>query len=158
MFTRTFLLPALERALKSAAQALIGLLLGDFTFNIWQVDPAKALGVAVGAAVLSLLTSVVSYKAGPTGSPSLVADPLAAAAADPIEALADHDRRVQRADLAAGLEAQQRENLDRLRPEFGPQDERLHGRQPDPPDYPDPSVTGRHQPGEHRRDPDLPPR
>ena len=74
MFTRAFLVPALERAVKSAAQAVFGLILGDISFDVWQADWRKALGVAAGAAILSLLTSIISYQAGPTGSPSLVPD------------------------------------------------------------------------------------
>jgi hypothetical protein len=93
VFRRAFLVPAAERALKSAAQAVLGLILGDLGFDVWQADWKKALGVAAGAAVLSLLTSIISYQAGPTGSPSLVADPEAANGVDPIVRMADRDAR-----------------------------------------------------------------
>lgn len=72
MWTSIFWKQALERALKSAAQALLGLWAGDM-FNVWNTDLKLALGVAVGAAVLSILTSIVSLPVGPSDSPSLVA-------------------------------------------------------------------------------------
>ncbi len=75
MFTAAFWKAAFERALKSAAQGLIGM---------WALDKADVLhsdwklvgGIAGGAVVLSLLTSIVSSPFGPTqGSPSLVEEP-----------------------------------------------------------------------------------
>lgn len=72
MWTSNFWKATAERALKSAAQAIIGLMVGDTVFDIWQADYKKALGVAVGAAVLSVLTSVVSAPVGSDkDSPSL---------------------------------------------------------------------------------------
>lgn len=72
MFTTRFWKAAAERAAKSAAQALIGLWTLDGVFNVLDVDLALAGGVAGGAAVLSLLASVVSAGVGEPGSPSLV--------------------------------------------------------------------------------------
>lgn len=73
MFSTSFWKGALERAFKSAAQALILVWpIADGLLNLWQVDPVESLGVALGAAVLSLLTSVASLAAGPPESPSLV--------------------------------------------------------------------------------------
>lgn len=71
MFTAKFWKGAVERALKSAAQALLGLWALD-GFNAVEADYALAGGVALGAAILSVLTSIVSLAAGPTDSPSLV--------------------------------------------------------------------------------------
>ncbi len=73
MFTVAFWRDAVERALKTAAQAVIlGLSLGE-GFNAFEVDWQLALGFAIGGAVLSLLTSVASIKLGnTTGSASLV--------------------------------------------------------------------------------------
>ena len=73
MFTVAFWRDAVERALKTAAQAVIlGLSLGE-GFNAFEVDWQLALGFAIGGAVLSLLTSVASNPFGNTdGSPSLV--------------------------------------------------------------------------------------
>ncbi len=73
MFTVAFWRDAGERALKTAAQAVIlGLSLGE-GFNAFDVDWQLGLGFALGGALLSLLTSVASNKLGnTTGSPSLV--------------------------------------------------------------------------------------
>lgn len=72
MFTVKFWKQAAERAVKSAAQAALGLWVGDQVFNAWQADWAKAGGVAAGAVVLSLLTSAASAGVGQPGSPSVV--------------------------------------------------------------------------------------
>ncbi|MCX5066888.1 holin [Micromonospora lupini] len=69
---------AAERAGKSAAQALLGLWALD-GFNVLHADFPLAGGVAVGAAVLSLLTSIVSVGVGEPNSPSLVEIPSASA-------------------------------------------------------------------------------
>lgn len=71
MFTARFWKAAAERAAKSAAQALLGLWALD-GFNVLHADYKLAGGVAAGAAVLSLLTSVVSVSGGEPDSPSLV--------------------------------------------------------------------------------------
>lgn len=71
MFTGKFWKAAAERAGKSAAQALLGMWALD-GFNVLSVDLKLAGGVAAGAAVLSLLTSVVSAGVGEPDSPSLV--------------------------------------------------------------------------------------
>ena len=93
---RSFVVPALERAVKTFAQTLLALFLADATFSILQVDWQKSLATAGGAAVLSLLTSVVSARFGQPGSPSLVADPNAAKPVDPIVAKADSDAAKER--------------------------------------------------------------
>ena len=72
MYSRTFWLATLERALKSLAQCLIGLWLGDSAFDLVQIDWRHAVGLAAGAALLSVLTSIVSAPIGATGTPSLV--------------------------------------------------------------------------------------
>jgi hypothetical protein len=72
MFSKTFLRETAERAVKSAAQALLGLWALDAGFNVVNADFGMALGIAGGAAVLSVLTSVVSAPFGKGGSPSLV--------------------------------------------------------------------------------------
>jgi hypothetical protein len=72
MFTVKFWKGAAERAVKSGAQALIGLWLGDGVFNLWTVDVELAGGVGAGAAVLSLLTSIVSLPFGEPDSASAV--------------------------------------------------------------------------------------
>lgn len=73
MFTRVFWTATAERAVKSAAQALIVYFGGDVAFNAWQADWPAAGGIASGAVVLSVLTSLVSAKlSGDENSPSLV--------------------------------------------------------------------------------------
>lgn len=73
MFTGSFVADAFERALKTAAQALLSLwLVGDVAFDLLTVNWGSALGVAAGAAVISLLTSVVSAPAADRGTASLV--------------------------------------------------------------------------------------
>lgn len=71
MWTRMFWLEAAERALKSAAQALLGMWALD-GLNVLHAHWDLAFGVTAGAAVLSVLTSIVSLVAGPQDSPSLV--------------------------------------------------------------------------------------
>jgi len=75
MFTKLFWKDAVERAIKTMAQTLVTLwLTSDAVFNILTVDWAKALGVAVGAGVLSVLTSVGSAATSGTDTASLVVD------------------------------------------------------------------------------------
>ena len=72
MFTGPFWKAATERAVKTAAQALILFWpVADGALNLWQIDPAEAFGIAVGGALLSLLTSLASGRVGDRGSPSL---------------------------------------------------------------------------------------
>jgi hypothetical protein len=72
MFTVHFWKSTAERAVKSAAQALVGVWAVDGVFNLWSVEPGQAAGIAAGAAVLSLLTSIVSLPFGDSDTPSLV--------------------------------------------------------------------------------------
>jgi hypothetical protein len=71
MWTKNFWKQAAERAVKSAAQALLGLWTLD-GFNVLQADLPVAGGVALGAAVLSVLTSVASLPFGEDDDPSVV--------------------------------------------------------------------------------------
>lgn len=84
MWTRVFWREALERALKSAAQApLLVWLVGDAIANIWTLNWSMGFGVAAGAAVISLLTSIASAPLGPANTPSLAVAPVAAPARRP---------------------------------------------------------------------------
>lgn len=65
---------ALERAAKSAAQTLLLMWISDVPLDLLQIDATRAVGLAAGAAVLSVCTSIVSAPLGPKGSPSLVDD------------------------------------------------------------------------------------
>lgn len=71
MFRATFWKQCAERSAKSAAQALIGLWALD-GFNTLNADYQLAFGVATGAAVLSVLTSILTAGIGEPGSPSAV--------------------------------------------------------------------------------------
>lgn len=71
MFTKRFWKESAERAVKSGAQSLLGLWALD-GFNLVNADFGLAAGVAAGAVVLSLLTSVVSLPFGEPADPSLV--------------------------------------------------------------------------------------
>jgi hypothetical protein len=70
MLTAAFWTGAIDRAVKSFAQALILLWAADQGFNVLAVDWGTALGLGGGAALLSLLTSIVSAPAGDKGSTS----------------------------------------------------------------------------------------
>lgn len=72
MFSRAFWLAALERAVKSAAQAAVLFWgVGDGLLNLWTVNPTDTLGFAAGGFVVSLATSLVSIPVSTTNGPSL---------------------------------------------------------------------------------------
>lgn len=72
MLTELFWRQAAERAAKTFAQALIGLLSGD-QLGILDIDWTASLSVATLAALVSVLTSVASAPLGPPDTPSLTA-------------------------------------------------------------------------------------
>lgn len=72
MWTWKFWREALERAVKSAAQALLLALSGDKVFNVLQADWQVLVGAAAGGAVLSILTSLISLPVGADDSPSAI--------------------------------------------------------------------------------------
>ena len=91
LFTGAFWKATLERALKSAAGAVVGS--GAFLVAANPFDPAAWLtvaGIALVAFVADILMSVASIKVGPVGSPSLVGEPVYHADAD---TYGDHARR-----------------------------------------------------------------
>lgn len=74
VYSSTFWKQAAERAIKTFAQVLLVLLVGDATVptNLFSIDWWPTLGMALGAAVVSVAMSVGSTKVGEPGSPSLV--------------------------------------------------------------------------------------
>lgn len=70
MLTAAFWTGLVDRAVKSAAQALILLWAADEGFNVLSIDLPHSLGLAGGAALLSALTSIVSAPLGDPGSTS----------------------------------------------------------------------------------------
>lgn len=75
LFTRSFWADAGERALKSAAQAVLGTaLVADRAFDVLHADASVLIGAAATGAALSVLTSIVSAPVGGPGA-SLVRTP-----------------------------------------------------------------------------------
>lgn len=72
MRTGAFWVGALDRAIKSFAQALLLLWGADEGLNLLEIDLVRSLGVAAAALVLSLLTSIVSAPIGDDGTTSML--------------------------------------------------------------------------------------
>lgn len=71
-FTAAFWRGVLDRAVKSAAQVLLLLWGADASFDVLRVDWRGTLGLVGGAVVLSVLTSLLSNKAGEKGTTFLI--------------------------------------------------------------------------------------
>lgn len=67
-----FVKDALERAVKTAAQAALAALGGGELLSLYDMNAGTLLGVAGGAAVLSILTSLASRQVGDKDSASVV--------------------------------------------------------------------------------------
>lgn len=61
-----------DRAIKSAIQVVLLAVGGDAVFDIFTVDLKALAGIALSAAVLSVLTSIASAPIGKTDSPSVL--------------------------------------------------------------------------------------
>jgi hypothetical protein len=72
MFTKTFWMQTIERAIKSAVQMALLMTAGAEGFELFTLDPTRLALGALGAAVLSILTSMASAPFGNPASPSLV--------------------------------------------------------------------------------------
>lgn len=70
MLRYSFWADAAERAAKTAAQTLV-VFLGADLVDVFAVDWSRAAGIAAGAAVVSVLTSVASANVGSRGTASL---------------------------------------------------------------------------------------
>jgi hypothetical protein len=73
MFTKSFWLAAIERSVKTFAQAA-GALIAGGGLGVLTVNWGDVFSVAALAAIASVLTSLVSAPIGPVGSPSVVQD------------------------------------------------------------------------------------
>lgn len=73
MLTAAFWIGAGDRAVKSFAQVLLLMWGSDAAFDVLEIDVLGAVGVGLGAAVLSLLTSLVSSPVGDVGTTSFIA-------------------------------------------------------------------------------------
>jgi hypothetical protein len=71
MFNKVFWLEATERAVKTLAQFII-VLGAAGSLNVFTVDWKTNIGLALGGALLSYATSIVSAGVSKTHSPSLV--------------------------------------------------------------------------------------
>ena len=74
MFTATFWKPAIERAIKTAAQTLILSAGAGAGFDLYSFDLKAAAIATLGGFLLSLLTSIASAPFGTPGTPSLVTE------------------------------------------------------------------------------------
>ncbi len=72
MWTKSFWLEAADRAIKSAAQALVLVWASAEAFNLFEADFVNIGGLALGAAALSMLTSLISAPFGDKGTASLI--------------------------------------------------------------------------------------
>jgi hypothetical protein len=86
MFTKIFWLGTLERAVKTFAQALLLVFVGDNAYNVISVNWPESLALAATGALISVLTSLVSSRIGEKNSPSLVATQEEEAVVEKIEA------------------------------------------------------------------------
>lgn len=72
MFTKSFWKQTAERAIKSAVQMALLMTAGATGFDLFTLDPVRLGLGALGAALLSVLTSIASAPFGNTGTPSVV--------------------------------------------------------------------------------------
>lgn len=75
IFSQPFLIASLERAAKSAAQAVVIYLGANEVSNAIEFDWSNLGGIALAGFILSVLTSVVSAPIGPDG-PSVTGENL----------------------------------------------------------------------------------
>ena len=96
IFSREFTLAALERAIKTAAQAAILAIVGTGSMeaastNVFAVNWMAVVGFALGGFVLSYLTSVSSSRLGKWSGPSLTDEAVMGVDEDEILVLVEDD-------------------------------------------------------------------
>lgn len=72
MFTKVFLLDTLERAIKTIAQVFLAVVVEEQFFNAFELDWSQMAGIAFGAGLVSVATSLVSSRFGDHESASLI--------------------------------------------------------------------------------------
>ena len=72
MFTHTFFVQTIERAIKSAVQVVLLMTAGATGLDLFALDWQKLAMGAAAAAILSALTSIASAPFGTPGTPSIV--------------------------------------------------------------------------------------
>lgn len=72
MFSAQFWKDLAERAVKTFAQALVAVLAVSIGSPVWHIDWLAALGIALTATLLSVLTSLASTATGDPDSASAV--------------------------------------------------------------------------------------
>jgi hypothetical protein len=72
MFTKSFWIQTTERAVKSAVQMALLMTAGATGFDLFTLDAGRLALGALGAAILSVLTSLASAPFGNPATPSAV--------------------------------------------------------------------------------------
>jgi hypothetical protein len=72
MFTKHFWMDSAERSLKTFFQVFLAVAIEEKMFNAFELDWQQMLGIGLGAALISIATSVVSSQVGNHDNASLV--------------------------------------------------------------------------------------
>jgi hypothetical protein len=72
MFTKHFWMDAAERAVKTFFQVFLAVAIEERVFNAFELDWQQMFGIGVGAALISVATSVVSSRVGSHESASII--------------------------------------------------------------------------------------
>jgi TRAP-type uncharacterized transport system fused permease subunit len=72
MFTKLFWMDAAERSLKTFFQVFLAIAIEENVFNALELDWKQIIGIALGAALVSIATSVVSSTVGKHETASLI--------------------------------------------------------------------------------------
>ena len=72
MFTKHFWLDTLERAIKTIAQVFLAVVVEEQFFNAFELDWGQMAGIAFGAGLVSVATSIISSRFGDHESASII--------------------------------------------------------------------------------------